>query len=292
MHPPRPFVDSHMHFWRREGGGLGNDGLGYAWLADVPELPDVAEPEVARQEAGDAFPDAVVFVEADCGAEQSVLEAEWVANLALDEPAIRGIVAAAPLERGAAALSTLDGLAAIPLVKGVRRLVQDEASGFAAVDDFVTGVHGLADRGLSFDLCIRAPQLEEAAALVEACPQTSFVLDHFGKPPIASGEIAGWRAGLSRIAACGNAVCKLSGLVTEADAASWTLDDLRPYVAHALSEFGADRLLFGSDWPVVRLASSYRGWLEAALELTESLSGEARSAVFGGNAQRVYRLGS
>ena len=99
---------------------------------------------------------------------------------------------------------------------------------------------------------------ERMVEMVRACPETSFVLDHIGKPDIRGHRMEPWRTHMSALAALPNVVCKISGVATEADHANWTTDDVRPYVAHALAEFGEDRVLFGGDWPVVRLASSYR----------------------------------
>ncbi len=141
-----------------------------------------------------------------------------------------------------------------------------------------------------FDLCGRHPQLPACIALVRACPGTMFVLDHAGKPDIRRGVLEPWRAHIAELARLPNVVCKLSGLVTEADPATWTSDALRPYVEHLLSCFGAERLLFGSDWPVVNLAASYCRWLETAVDLLTPLSAGERADVFSENARRIYRL--
>ena len=146
----------------------------------------------------------------------------------------------------------------------------------------------VGEHGWTFDLCARHPQLPACIELVRACPGTSFVLDHAGKPDIRRGVLDPWRAHIAELARLPNVVCKLSGLVTEADPATWTPAALRPYVDHLLSCFGAERLLFGSDWPVVDLAASYQRWLETALELLAPLPAGARAAVLSGNARRVY----
>jgi len=156
---------------------------------------------------------------------------------------------------------------------------------------FVRGVRRVGEQGLTFDLCVKHPQLSACIALVRACPGTTFVLDHAGKPDIRRGLLEPWRAQIAELASLPNVVCKLSGLVTEADPATWTTATLRPYVDHLLSCFGAGRLLFGSDWPVVNLAANYRRWLETTLELLEPLSAGERADVLSENARRIYRLG-
>jgi L-fuconolactonase len=126
--------------------------------------------------------------------------------------------------------------------------------------------------------------------MVRACPETQFVLDHLGKPGVRAGMVEPWRAQLTELAEFPNVVCKISGIVTEAHHTAWTADDLKLYVEHALEVFGEDRVLFGGDWPVVTLASSYRRWVETLDELTRGLSVEARRKLWADNARRVYRL--
>lgn len=198
----------------------------------------------------------------------------------------------APLEDGDQARSYLDALVATsPLVKGIRRLLQGEPDpAFCLRPGFVRGVQLLADYDLSFDLCVRHHQLPGVVELVRRCPQVSFVLDHIGKPDIAGRVLDPWREQLAALATHPNVTCKVSGLVTEADPRAWTPDDLAPYVAHVLAAFGEDRVLFGGDWPVALLASSYRRWVEALDALTAHLSPEAKRKLWAENARRFYRL--
>jgi L-fuconolactonase len=137
---------------------------------------------------------------------------------------------------------------------------------------------------------VRPHQLPAAIAAVRAVPDLTFVLDHAAKPPIASGALQPWASLIGELAAEPNVFCKLSGLVTEADPVTWTLDDLRPYAEVVLDAFGVSRVMFGSDWPVCLLASSYKDVAVAARDLTASLSAAEREAVFGGTATRAYRL--
>jgi L-fuconolactonase len=171
-----------------------------------------------------------------------------------------------------------------PFVLGVRHNVQDEAPGFLEGRDFRAGVRLLGEAGLPFDACVRAHQLPELAALAEACPRTTIVLDHLGKPSPGGPGYGRWRQDLHRLARHGNVLCKLSGLATETapgTAPSLVVDALR----EALDTFGPDRCLYGSDWPVMTLATGH----EACLELVRTaLDGHPAEAVLRGNAERTY----
>ena len=152
------------------------------------------------------------------------------------------------------------------------------------------GLSAIGDAGLAFDLLIAHHQLSLATEVVRSLPETRFVLDHLGKAPMRSTQLATWARDLAVLARCPNVTMKVSGVVTEDDWYSWSTQRLRPVVEHALATFGPDRLLFGSDWPVVELAGGYRPWLESYLELTDDLTAGERDAIDGGNAARTYRL--
>jgi L-fuconolactonase len=151
----------------------------------------------------------------------------------------------------------------------------------------MSGLAVIADAGLVFDLVVRPQQIEAAAVAARALPEARFVLDHLGKPAIRDGGLSTWVNDVQDLASCSNVVAKFSGLVTEADWQTWTVEDLRPYAQAALELFGADRLLWGSDWPVVNLAGGYQRWLDTARTL---IPASFHGAVFGGNALRSYRL--
>jgi len=275
-------IDSHMHLWNP-------NLLTYAWLSDAPPLNRPFLPSDFRAAITDFEVESVVFVQADCLPEQGIEEVKWVSQIAADVP-VSGIVAFASLEQGDAARPTLEALTAYPLVKGIRRLIQSESAGFSTQPDFIKGVQALVDYGFSFDLCIRHHQLPNVIKLVAQCPQVSFVLDHVGKPDIAHGEIARWREDIQALAQSPNVSCKLSGMITEANHANWTPDDLRPYVEHVLNTFSPQRIMFGSDWPVCTLAASYQRWLETAQQFVSYLPTDDQQRIFYSNAKRFYRL--
>ena len=175
---------------------------------------------------------------------------------------------------------------------GLRHQVQSEPDPrWLTRADVLRGLAAVAGAGLVYDLVITAGQLPAAARAAAAVPGLLFVLDHLGKPAIASGSAQPWERDLRRLAALPNTACKLSGLVTEADWTRWQVADLRPYAEVALDAFGPGRMMFGSDWPVCTLAASYGEVLQTARDLTGHLSDAEREAIFAGTATRVYRLG-
>lgn len=277
------YVDSHVHYWDPAV-------LRYPWLESVPAINSpFLTADLTEASAGLEL-EQIVFVQADCAPEQAIEEAAWVTQLAVDEPRISGIVAAASLERGEAVRAQLEALKQYPLVKGIRRLIQSEGLGFATQPDFVRGVQILAEFGFSFDICIYHPQAADAVTLVAQCPNVMFVLDHIGKPNIRNGVMEPWATHIRELAAFPNVYCKLSGMANEADQSAWTAADLRPYAAHIFDVFGANRILFGGDWPVVTLASSYRRWFETASTFIAELAPDEQEEVLRGNAIRFYRL--
>ncbi|MCJ1676635.1 amidohydrolase family protein [Streptomyces sp. APSN-46.1] len=189
---------------------------------------------------------------------------------------------------------TLAGLRAGPggeHLVGMRHQVQGEPDPRWLVrPEVLRGLTAIAGAGLVYDLVVKPYQLAAAAEAAQRLPGLTFVLDHLGKPPIASGELAPWAEQIRRLAALPNIVCKLSGMVTEADWGSWTVDDLRPYADTVLAAFGPGRLMFGSDWPVCRLAATYAEVVAAADDMTAELSPAERREVFTGTAVRTYGL--
>lgn len=176
-------------------------------------------------------------------------------------------------------------------LKGIRHQIQAEPDPeWLLRPDVRRGLAALADAGLVHDLVVRPHQLPACVRAAAAHPDLTFVLDHLGKPPVAAGATEPWAGAVRALAALPNTVCKLSGLVTEADLASWTVDDLRPYADVVLDAFGPHRLMFGSDWPVCTLAATYGEVLTTAAELTAALSEAERAEVFAGTATRVYGL--
>lgn len=275
---PVSVVDAHVHLWDPTV-------LTYDWLAGTPLDRRFDQTDLAA--AGGV--DRIVVVQADCRPEQSLEEVRWIAGLRQTGPTVVGIVAHAALEAGTSARSQLTELQAEPLVVGVRRLLQDEPPGFTDNLEFRTGLAELAATGLPFDVCVRARQLTEVGRLVADFPEVSFVLDHLGKPAVGEDPTR-WRDEVSALAQSPNIVIKLSGLATEVVHGDVSADAVGPYLRHALRAFGPDRCLFGSDWPVMTLATTYRWWLDVVREAIADLSPDDQAAVLGANAERIYRL--
>ena len=279
------YVDTHVHFWD-------SSVIDYPWLEGAsaishPHLP--ADLEQAR--AGVSLElAAIVFEEADCLPAHALREAQWITELAQAEPRIRGIVAHAPLQDGEDARPHLQALAELPLVKAIRRLIQDEPLGFCNAPDFVRGVQLLPEFGFNFDLCIYHPQLGDVLELVAQCPDVSFLLDHIGKPGIAAGITQPWKDQLRELAGRPDIHCKLSGVTTEADHQNWNRDELRPYIEHVLDCFGPDRVIFGSDWPVVNLAADYLTWFDIVQDSISHFSAQDQQKIMHDNGARFYRL--
>jgi L-fuconolactonase len=280
-----PIVDAHVHLWDPSR-------FPRPWLDTLPALKRPCGLTEYQDQTSALRVTDMVFVETGVSSAYALLEAQWAVSLAQVEPRLRGVVAAAPLDDGLQVRPYLEALSALgPLVKGVRRNLQDEPDPEVCLrQDFIQGVQLLATYDLSCDLCIRYHQLPAVTALVRRCPDVFFVLDHLGKPPVQSGQLDPWREQIAALAALPNVACKVSGLVTEADWHAWRAEDLAPYVAHALAVFGPSRVLFGSDWPVATLASTYLRWVETLDALTAHLPAHEQRLLWGENARRWYRL--
>jgi L-fuconolactonase len=155
---------------------------------------------------------------------------------------------------------------------------------------FLAGVRLLAEFGYSFDLCLLHSQMPAATELARRVPEVTFVLDHLGKPDLRNKTFQPWANDLNALAALPNVVAKVSGLTTEADWHNWQLVGLRPYLSHLLESFGPQRLMFGSDWPVMTLATNYQQWVEALRTQLPLLKEEDWIRLFRSNAERIFRV--
>lgn len=279
--PEFPIVDSHLHLWDPSK-------LRYPWLFDPLDRPFL--PADFRAASAGIDIEALVFLECDVVIDDAFAEAEAVLDWAREEPRIAAMVCNAPLETGDAARPALERLAATDKVRGVRRIYQDQPDvGYCLRPDFVTGVQALAEHGLSFDLCLKHPQLQATIGLADACPNVPMVLDHIAKPGIKAGLMQPWADQMRDLARRENVVCKLSGVATEA-AADWTPADLRPYIDVALEAFGPSRIMFGGDWPVSTLAITYPAWVALVDEVIADLSETEKRQIFRDTARAFYRL--
>jgi L-fuconolactonase len=223
-------------------------------------------------------------------ASQSLDETRFLLALADENPFVRGVVGWVDL-RSPGVENDLQAFCAHPRFKGVRHIVQDEPDDrFLLRDDVLNGISVLESFGLTYDLLVYPRQLPAAREVVRRFPRQRFVLDHLGKPPVASGVLSPWREEIRGLAASPNVTCKLSGLVTEASWSDWTPADLVPYLDVALEAFGPTRLMIGSDWPVCTLAGEYAAVMATVRDYVARLSPAEQHAILGGTATRFYGL--
>jgi L-fuconolactonase len=279
-----PIIDAHIHLWDLTK-------LDYPWLENVPCINRnfvLSDYDAAR--AGQPV-EAMVFVQCECPPDQHLAELAWVQSLADSDARLKGIIPWAPLEDGDAVEEELFKIAEDPRVKGVRRIIEfEEAVDFCVRPGFVRGVRLLGKAGLHCELTIAPAHFPNVMRLIGQCPDTRFILDHIGSPPIAEGTLEPWKSSIREFAASGPHVCKFSNLVCNASLENWTIDDLLPFAETVFEAFGPDRLVWGSDWPHALRAAEFTRWLEAADLLTSGFTAAERKNIFHDNAARFYRL--
>ncbi|MFG2385289.1 amidohydrolase family protein [Streptomyces avermitilis] len=277
-------VDAHHHVW--DLSVRDQDWITGPELQPLRRNFTVADLEPAARAAG---VDRTVLVQTITVAEETP---EFLA-LAAESELIGGVVGWTDLTRPDVA-DELARLAELPggaYLRGIRHQVQGEPDpDWLLRADVRRGLAAVAGAGLVYDLVVLPHQLPACVGAAADLPELTFVLDHLGKPPIASGAHEPWATHVRALAARPNTVCKLSGMVTEADPGTWTTDALRPYADTVLDAFGPGRLMFGSDWPVCTLAASYGQVINVAHEVTAALGADDREDLFSGTATRVYGL--
>lgn len=282
--PAFPIVDSHVHLYDPTW-------LRYSWLKRVPKIDrsyDLGDFDRAR---GNVEVEQIVFAEVWVDQGLHLAEAAWIQGLADRDPRLSGMIAHAPVEKGAAVEDDLARLAENRILKGVRRLLEIETDQSLALDPaFLEGVKAVGRRGLSFDICVKHWGLVFAIELARRCPDVQFVLDHIGKPGIRHGLKEPWWSQLEELARLPNVMCKVSGVVTEADHQSWSRDQVRPYIEHAIACFGFDRVMYGSDWTVGELTHAYPKWVAILDEVAAGCSADELQRFWRDNAIRCYRL--
>lgn len=274
-------IDAHQHFWRLANGF-------YDWL--TPELAAIYsdfEPAHLAPLLASAGVEGTVAIQAAADPR----ETEFLLGLAEQARFIKGVVGWIDMETESG-VETLTSFARHPLFKGIRPMIQD----IAPVDWMLrpsldAAFRALLDLGLSFDALVKPPHLDALHRLATRYPQLPIVIDHGGKPAIRDGldGFDAWAGQIARLAALPNVHCKLSGLLTEAKPGA-TLADLSPYLDHLYDAFGASRLMWGSDWPVLLLESAYASWDAMFGAWLASKPTDERAEMLGGTAARFYRL--
>ena len=275
-------IDSHHHFWKY-------DASEYAWINDSMSVlkRDFGPAELTAVCEATGV-DGVVSVQAS----QSLLETERLIRFAETESLVQGVIGWVPLASSSVG-TDLERLVMSPWLKGVRHVVQDETDPeFLMGLAFNEGIRRLREFKLSYDLLIYPWQLPATIKFVDMHPDQPFVLDHIAKPAINGSKFdSSWETHICELAKRQHVVgCKFSGIVTEVRDAQWSVELLKPYWNVALGAFGPERLMFGSDWPVILLRSEYARWMKAVEELTRELSINEQAAFWSGNVQRAYRL--
>jgi L-fuconolactonase len=284
--PDFPIIDTHLHIYDPAA-------VHFPWMADVPKLNRVHLVRDLVASAPDVAIEAFIFAEVDCADDQQMREVDWVHDAARDEPRIKGMFCSLPLEKGPTAIAgELATYAAMPLARGVRRLIQGHVDqpGWCLRQPFVDAVQSLSVYGLNFEITIKHQQMRDAIELVRRCPDVRFVLDHIGKPDIKAGLMQPWSTDMTALAKLPNVVCKISGAITEADHAAWQPEQVKPYVALAIHAFGFDRVMFGGDWPVLTLASDYATWVGLVDSVVATATASEKCKLFTENARSFYRI--
>ena len=273
-------IDSHQHFWTLERGD-------YGWL--TPQLTALYR---------DFLPPDLVPMLATAGIHRTVLvqaaptlaETHFLLELAERHDFIAGVVGWVDMEGAQASIDVLESLQGNPLFLGVRPMIQDIADPDWMLRRTLAPVlEAVANLGLTFDALVKPVHLPNLHQLLQRHPSLRTVIDHGAKPDIASGQWVPWAGWIDRIAEETSAYCKLSGLITEAGEGH-SYPELEPYMDRLLASFGAERLMWGSDWPVLNLRTDYKGWVATSRRWLTSLAAEHREAIEGGNAVRFYGL--
>jgi L-fuconolactonase len=273
-------IDSHQHFWKYNPQNHG-------WITDDMSAirRDFLPGDLKRIYDQNRI-DGCVAVQVD----QTEEENEFLLGLTEMHSFVRGIVGWVDF-RAANIGERLTFYSAIPMIKGFRHIVQAEADPkFLLGVFFCRGIAELQQHKFTYDILVYANQLDQVADFVKKFPNQPFIIDHLAKPSIRDGSIKGWAIQMKSIAQHPNVYCKLSGMVTEADWNKWTYADLEPYMQTVLEAFGPQRLVYGSDWPVCLVASSYERQLAATKQFISRLSPSEQSAIMGENAVRFYHL--
>jgi L-fuconolactonase len=276
-------IDAHHHFWRYSPEE-------YEWIDEsMATLRRDYLPGDLISKLKSVKMDGVVSVQA----RQSLEETRWLLKLAEAQPErarwICGVVGWAPLVSPDFP-EVLEELRQHRLLKGLRHVLQAEPDDYMVRTDFNEGIAAMGQAGLVYDILVVPHMLRQVIEMVDRHPNQIFVLDHMAKPRIAAGVLEPWNNQIRELAKREHVYCKISGLVTEADWQTWTVENLRPYVDQGLETFGPKRLLAGSDWPVCTLASGYERWFATLDQLLSKLTVTEKELIFGIVAAKVYQL--
>lgn len=283
--PMLKVVDSHQHLWDLKKFRL-------PWTANSPSLArDFTMRDYLTATAGIPIVKSV-YLEVDVEPSQQQAEADYIAELCRrgEGPLAAAVISGRPAAEGFRKYITQ--FKAHPHIRGLRQVLHGESTpaGYCLQKPFIAGIQLLGELGLSYDICVRAAELPDAARLIDACPGTSFILDHCGNANLQAKDQTAWKRDIAAVAQRKDVVVKISGIIASATPGKWCTDDLAPIVNHTLDVFGPDRVMFGGDWPVCNLGATYKAWYDALREIVANRPDDQQRRLFHDNAVRHYRL--
>ncbi|MBF16628.1 MAG: amidohydrolase [Chloroflexi bacterium] len=272
-------IDSHQHFWEI-------NKFNYSWMDQKSPLRKDFVPNDLEKLIKENQIDKTIIVQAVPSTEETY----WLLEMAENYDFIAGVVGWVDLTDPKIE-KTLNILQENQFFKGVRHLWEtDEDPEWIINSGAIRGLKVIAERNLTFDFLARPNNLIYIPKIMNLVPNLRAVLDHIGKPEIAEKKIQPWLNDIRKISSIDNVFCKLSGMITEANQKNWRVEDLKPYVHHVLSLFGADRIMFGSDWPVCTLAGQYKDVKNSFDEILKDLDLKSKNKIFGENASKFYKI--
>jgi predicted TIM-barrel fold metal-dependent hydrolase len=283
--PMIPIVDTHQHLWDLTKFRL-------PWIKEgAPLARNFLMADYLRATAGLNVVKAI-FMEVDVDPEQQTAEAQYIEDICKrgNTPTVAAAISGRPASEGFQ--KYLEPFKGSRYIKGLRQVLHgsDVPAGYCLNQNFIRGIRLLGELGLRFDICVRPGELANAAKLIDACPDTRFVLDHCGNANLQAPNQSPWKRDIAAVAQRKQVVCKISGIVVSAKPGAWSVDDLAPIVNHTLEVFGPDRVMFGGDWPVCTLTATYKQWVEALKTIVHDRSEQDQRKLFHDNAVRFYAL--
>lgn len=280
-----PIVDTHQHLWDLEK-------LRLPWLKDEPSInKNFVTSDFVEATKGLGVVKAIYMEVAVDDADLN-LEVDYVTNLCNDKtnPTVAAVIGGRPASKDFAKYLTRHKYN--PYIRGIRQVlhVPETPQGFCLQEEFVQGIQLLGKVGLTFDLCMRSQEIGDALKLVNACPDTRFILDHCGNAGVHDADLTQWKKDMEAIAGCERVIGKISGVIASGKGGTWSIENLSPIINHTWDVFGPDRVVFGGDWPVCTLGATYAQWVKALKEIASSRSTEHQRKLFSENAIKHYKI--
>lgn len=275
--------DTHLHL-------IYPDRLSYPWLSEVEVLNKPSRIKDYERRARRLGISGCLHMEVDVAPQDIKAETALIDGLAKKTNSlIHGAISSCRPEANDFP-AFLEWAQKQQVIRGFRRVLHVMPDDLSKNQLFRDNIKRLSGTGLTFDLCVLPHQLPVVADLVDHCPDVQFILDHCGVPAIAAREASSWRENMTEIAKRHNVTAKISGVIAYADQDSWSLQDIRPWVEHTVDAFGPNRLVWGSDSPVCNLGGGLETWVAVTHALTQDWSGDERSALYYGNARRIWQM--